>query len=192
MVRFEIFGPAFLALPEYLSKSQYKNPDDLNDGAFQLGHSTKDHIFSWMSQRPQSLSQFQNHMSGYRTGRACWTDPNFYPIEKNLVERAKTEPDAVFLVDIGGGKGRDLHELYRKHPNLPGKLVLQDLEDVIEEAKASGLDEKIIPMEHNFFTEQPVKGTCPSTTIIPTADPVRCTGLLHTFLRAQLARYQSP
>ena len=118
-------------------------------------------------------------------------DPNFYPIEENLVECAKTEPDAVFLVDLGGGKGRDLHELHRKHPNLPGQLVLQDLENVIEEAKASGLDERIIPMAHDFFTEQPVKGTCPSNNN-PTADIVRCTGLSHTFLLAQLVRCQSP
>lgn len=105
-------------------------------------------------------------MAGYRTGRPSWMDPNFYPVEKNLVERARTEPDAVFLVDVGGGKGHDLHELYRKHPKLPGKLVLQDIRGVIEEARASGLDENIIAMEHDFFTKQPVKGMCPSTTRI--------------------------
>ena len=163
MARFGIFVPGLLALPEFLSKSQYQNPNNLLDGAFQLGHNTKDHVFSWISQHPEYLSQFQNHMTGSRTGRLHWMDPNFYSIEKNLIERAKTESDAVFLVDLGGGKGRDLHELYRKHPNLPGKLVLQDLKGVIEEARASGLDEKIIPMEHNFFTEQPIKGMRPST-----------------------------
>ena len=86
-------------------------------------------------------------------------DPNFYPVEENLVKDAKTEHDAVFLVDIGGGKGHDLQELHRKHPKLPGKLVLQDIKGVIEEAKASGLEEKIVPMEHDFFTKQPIIGT---------------------------------
>ena len=97
-------------------------------------------------------------MAGYRTGRPSWMDPNFYPVEQNLVEGAKTEDDAVFLVDVGGGKGHDLQELHRKHPTLPGKLVLQELKDVIEEASASGLGEKIVPMEHDFFTKQPVLG----------------------------------
>ncbi|CAF9930697.1 hypothetical protein IMSHALPRED_008255 [Imshaugia aleurites] len=155
---FGICGPAFFALPEHLSKTQYKNPDNPIDGAFQLGHGTKNHFFEWVSQRPERLSQFQHHMAGYRTGRPSWMDPNFYPVEQNLVEGAKTEDDAVFLVDVGGGKGHDLQELHRKHPTLPGKLVLQELKDVIEEASASGLGEKIVPMEHDFFTKQPVLG----------------------------------
>lgn len=134
------------------------NPDNPIDGAFQLGNDTKDHFFEWVSQRPERLTQFQNHMAGYRTGRPSWMDTNFYPVEKNLVDGAKTESDAVFLVDIGGGKGHDLQEIHRKHPNLPGKLVLQDLKGVIEKAEESGLDGKIIPMEHDFFTKQPIIG----------------------------------
>lgn len=85
-------------------------------------------------------------------------DRDFYPVDENLVKGAKTEDDAVFLVDVGGGKGHDLQEFCRKHPKLPGKLILQDLKDVIQEAEASGLDGKIIPMEHDFFTVQPVMG----------------------------------
>ncbi len=86
-------------------------------------------------------------------------DPNFYPVQKNLFEGA--EPDAVFLVDAGGGKGHDLQELYRKQSNLLGKLVLQDTKGVIAEAKAeaSDLDPRVILMEHDFFTTQPVIGT---------------------------------
>lgn len=49
-------------------------------------------------------------------------DPNFYPIDDNLAKGARTEDDAVFLVDVGGGKGYDLQDLCRKHPKLPGTL----------------------------------------------------------------------
>lgn len=86
-------------------------------------------------------------------------DPDFYPVEQRLINGAQTQDDAVFLVDVGGGKGHDLQELYQKHPNLPGTLVLQDLKGVISEAKALGLNEKIIPMAHDFFTAQPIIGT---------------------------------
>lgn len=85
-------------------------------------------------------------------------DPDFYPFKENLIQNAKIEHDAVFLVDIGGGKGHDLQEMCCKHPDLPGKLVLQDLKDVIEEAKTSSLDERIVTMEHDFFTKQPIIG----------------------------------
>ncbi len=67
-VRFGICGPSFFVLPEYLSKSQYKDPDNPTDGAFQLGHDTKSHFFEWVSQRPELLTQFQYHMAGYRIG----------------------------------------------------------------------------------------------------------------------------
>ena len=156
--------PSFIALPEYLSKSQYKNPENPMDSAFQVGQNTKDHFYNWISQRPKCLSQFQNHMAGHSKKRLSWMDSNFYPVEKSLIEGARTEHDAVFLVDVGGGKGHDLQKLYQKHPELPGKLVLQDLKGVIEEAKASDLGEKIIPMEHDFFTNQPVKGMSPTPT----------------------------
>ena len=85
-------------------------------------------------------------------------DPGFYPVDKNLVNGAKMVDRAVFLVDIGGGKGQDLQELHRKYPKLPGKLILQDLKGVIKEAEASGLDKKIVAMEHDFFTYQPISG----------------------------------
>ena len=119
--RFDLCGPSFFALPEYLPKSQYNNPKNPHDGAFQLGHDTKDHLSEWISQRPEHLSQFHNHMAGYRTGRRSWMDPGFYPLEKNLIEGTEPQDNRVLLVDIGGGKGHDLQELY---PDLPGKVVL--------------------------------------------------------------------
>lgn len=85
-------------------------------------------------------------------------DPGFYPVEKNLVDGFKFIDSDVFLVDIGGGKGQDLQDLHQKYPNLPGNLVLQDLESVIKEAVASGLDKKIVAMEYDFFKPQPLRG----------------------------------
>ena len=160
LARFDLSGPSFFALPKLLSKIQYKNPDNPKDGAFQLGHNSNDHIFEWMSQHPKSLSNFQNHMAGYRTGRSSWMDTNFYPVKNNLIKDARTDSDATFLVDVGGGKGHDLRELYQKHPTLPGKLMLQETKGVIEEAKSEGfgLDGKAILAEHDFFTKQPVIG----------------------------------
>lgn len=151
-------GPAIFALPEYLAKTQYKNPEDPTDSAFMLGHNTKEQFFDWLTTRPERLSQFQNHMAGYRMGRSGWMDPHFYPVEERLVKGARTDEDAVFLVDLGGGKGHDLAELHQKHPNLPGKLVLQDHPNVIEEAAAMGLDKKIVTMGYDFFTPQPLVG----------------------------------
>lgn len=154
-----IIGPSFLSLNQYLAKTQYRNPQDLADGPFQYGLGTKDHFFEYIQRVPERLTHFNNHMAGYRTGRPSWMDEDFYPVEENLVKGASTEKDAVFIVDVGGSKGHDLAELKRKHPNLPGKLVLQDHPDVL--AEATNLDPSIVKMKYDFFTPQPVKGRSP-------------------------------
>ena len=111
-------------------------------------------------------------------------DPDFYPFKENLIKDAKTEHDSVFLVDIGGGRGHDLQEMCAKHPELPGKLVLQDVKGVIKEAEESGLNKRIVTMEHDFFTQQPITGKFCNTVerIHLLTIAARCQGLLPTFL----------
>jgi hypothetical protein len=93
-------------------------------------------------------------MGGYRQGRPPWM--SFYPVQERMVKGADTDPNASFLVDIGGSSGHDLAEFHRHHPNYPGKLVLQDLPVVIDQTVS--FDNAITPMKHDFFTEQPLKG----------------------------------
>jgi hypothetical protein len=39
-------------------------------------------------------------------------------------------PEDMFLVEVGGGNSHDITEFYQKHPNLPDRLILQDLPDI--------------------------------------------------------------
>lgn len=78
----------------------------------------------------------------------------FFPV-LDLVTGLKNEDD-VLLVDVGGSIGHDLSEFHRKWSQTPGRLVLQDLPDVVD--KAVSLPSRIQAMPHDFFTEQPVKG----------------------------------
>ena len=49
--------------------------------------------------------------------------------------------------------------LKQHFPGLPGKVVLQDLEEVIRDAVENGtVDDGVQTMVHDFFTSQPVKG----------------------------------
>ena len=111
---------------------------------------------------PSSAVQTPHGWLPHRTAKLDGS--KLLPRRENLVKSAKTEDEAVFLVDVGGEKGHDLQELYQKHPKLPGDLVLQDLKGVIEEAEASGLDSKNVPLEHDFFAKHPVIGMFPNTT----------------------------
>lgn len=95
-------------------------------------------------------------MGGSRQGRLPWMDPSFYPVQERLITGADVNPEAPFLVDVGGNIGHDLVEFQQHHPSYPGKLVLQDLPDVIGQIKE--IDPRIERMGYDFLTEQPVKG----------------------------------
>lgn len=117
-------------------------------------HTDKD-MFAWQ----QSLGygeHFNDHMGGYRHGCRLWMDKNVFPVADRLIQGADTAANAPFLVDIGGSVGHDLLDFKAYYPKHPGRLILQDLPVVIGQIK--DLDPLIMRMEHNFFTEQPIKG----------------------------------
>lgn len=93
-------------------------------------------------------------MSGYRQGKHSWCDEGFYPVTERIGQGVNSQTP--LLVDVGGGLGHDLLELRNKHPELSGRLVLQDQPEVIKQV---GNGEKGIELAvHDFFTAQPVKG----------------------------------
>ncbi|KAK3346374.1 O-methyltransferase-domain-containing protein [Lasiosphaeria hispida] len=65
------------------------------------------------------------------------------------------------VVDVGGGLGQLLKDVVTAVPAVtPDRCVLQDREEVIDEARRVG-DEvirEVVMMDHDFHTEQPVKG----------------------------------
>lgn len=95
-------------------------------------------------------------MAGYRQGKKSWVEPGFYPVDLRLGKEFKTHADAVLLVDVGGGLGHDLKDFKANYPHLPGKLVLQERQEVISQIKelSSGIEASV----HDFFTPQPIKG----------------------------------
>ena len=81
---------------------------------------------------------------------------DFYPVRERLIKGAKSEDDAAFIVDIGGSIGHDLAEFAKKHPDVPGRLVLQDLPVVL--GQISSLNAKIERMAYDFYSKQPLLG----------------------------------
>ncbi|KAJ5131069.1 O-methyltransferase family 2 [Penicillium bovifimosum] len=144
-----------LALPAQLKKDSYANPSNGKDCAFQRGFNTDLHFFEFMKANPEIASQFNNHMSAYHQGRPSWMDVGFYNVPSLF---PNVEQNDVLLVDVGGSMGHDLSEFRRKWRDAPGRLVLQDLPEVIAQAKIMQLHWSIEAMEHDFFTEQPIKG----------------------------------
>lgn len=103
------------------------------------------------------MQLFNNYMMAYRAGKPAWMDAGFYPIDDRLSKSFDKQISDVFLVDVGGGLGHDLRDLRAKHPELPGRLILQDRQEVIATIPHTA-DSPFEATAHDFFTEQPVKG----------------------------------
>ena len=152
---FDCAGPSFLKLPSYLSENGYKNPEDPTNGPFQYGHDTKLSCKDWRAEHPAIQRAFNNHMAGYVGSQPRWMDYDFYPVKDRLGKGLKSGSEPL-IVDVGGSLGHDLAAFKAKHPELPGRLVLQDLPTVISQVDHTrpGIE----PMVHDFLTPQPVKG----------------------------------
>ncbi|CAG7931716.1 unnamed protein product [Penicillium olsonii] len=138
-------------LPEYFEAKGWRNPDDIEDSPFNFALGSKTGYFGYMSSKTYYQNAFDTVMaSPYRRDEKSWTD--FFPVEEKLRVQS---PSDVLLVDVGGGRGKDLLSFRERFPNLQGRLVLQDLSHVAETAE---IPSEIEAQVHNFFDEQPVKG----------------------------------
>lgn len=144
---FNIGGPAYQALPDFLKEHNYENRTG-GKCAWQKGFNTDMDFFPWAKQHPESLGWFQSLMSVPREGD--WLD--VVPFDK---EAASVGEERALFVDVGGSIGHQSARLRHKYPQLPGRIIVQDLEETIKNAPAvPGVEF----MTHNFFNEQPVKG----------------------------------
>ncbi|KAI7372630.1 hypothetical protein KC336_g20600, partial [Hortaea werneckii] len=98
---------------------------------------------------------FDDYMSARRYSQEPkWFE--IFPVREHLAATPKCADSDELLVDVGGGKGHDIASFRENFPDLPGKLILQDLPQTFAslQEKPNGIE----LMEHDFFKEQPVKG----------------------------------
>ena len=139
-------------LPEYFQKYGYKNPTDIGAGPFQFAMNYQGTYFEWLKANPIQQETFNRMMAITRIERGeQWF--NFFPTEERF---GATDHSQAVLVDIGGGLGHDLAAFHARFPNLPGRLVLQDLPEVINNIQE--LNPAIERNIYDFFTPQPIKG----------------------------------
>jgi hypothetical protein len=137
-------------LPEYFEKHGYKSPDDAFAGPFQFAFNTKQHMFEWFADHPKYADAFNASMKNSRSiDPTKWFER--FPVEEKLA----TNPTGVALVDVAGGRGYDIIPLQAAHPELRGRLILQDLPEVI--STTENIPAGIEAQAHDMFTPQPVK-----------------------------------
>ena len=150
---FDVVSFGAMALPSFLAQTDYQNPTDPKNCAFQEGHHTQESAFEWIPRHPEQLKDFNLWMAGQRHGRAYWLD--FFPFEERVARDFRGVDGAVMFIDVGGSRGHEVEAIKSRYPNLPGRFLLQDLPNTIEQALPVPGMEAIV---HNFFDEQPIKG----------------------------------
>lgn len=140
-------------LPEFLRKTGHKEPFDGRNCAFNMAFCTDEPFFDFLTKNPKFLEVFNSYMTSQRQGRQSWLE--FFPLEQELVTGFSGEGNAVMFVDIGGGYGHEIQEVKKRYPDLPGRMILQDLPDTINQITAAPNTEA---MAYNFFTPQLIRG----------------------------------
>ncbi|KAJ5532994.1 hypothetical protein N7494_009546 [Penicillium frequentans] len=148
---YDLAVPTLSKLPEYLKAHHYANPQDYENSPMQwaVGQSQ----FEWLDSHKDQQTLFNSYMASRRQGRPMWFD--FYPVER-LMGHSIPCNDTVFLIDIGGNQGHDLSQFRQKYKHLPGRVILQDLPQVLN--GVSGDESGIEVMPYSFIDPQPVKG----------------------------------
>jgi hypothetical protein len=148
----DFLNPAYFALPNFLKDTNYQSPTDPANTALQSAFDAKGKdLIGILMQNPESARGFGTLMSTWGEGNSLIQD--LYSIS-NLADAFDTE--SVMWVDVGGGYGQKTIALKRAVPDLPGRFVVQDLPGTVLNApKFDGVEF----LGHDFFTEQPVKGT---------------------------------
>ena len=152
---FDVVGKSWQCLPEFLKRTNYRNPSNSRDCAINIAFKDRGSAFEILAKRPQDLENFNSYMTAQRWGRAHWLD--FYPLEK-LSEGLSEAENAVLLVDVGGGRGHEIREIKSRYPSLRGRMILQDLAGTTKQVRPEPGTEV---MAHDFFTPQLIRGEGP-------------------------------
>lgn len=149
----DIVEPAWNAMPAFFKANQYQTPTDPLGSSLQYAFKSKIHFFDLLAERDM-MSTFQAFIGDYRADRAELLD--IFPVEEQLIKGFDAStPDAVLLVDVGGGRGHEILKLLDKFPDVKGRMVLQDLPHVVDDVRSESME----TMAYDFFTPQPIQGT---------------------------------
>jgi len=153
----ETISPALTALPQYLRETGYKNPSDMSYCPWHVGHRTAQSPFDWLQSHPEHMEVFLPWMTVQREGLPIFLD--VIDFQKEFAQEITDDSTAVF-VDVGGAMGHQCVALKQRHPELRGRIVLQDQAHIIEQVKANPMPgfDGIGVESYDFFTPQTIRG----------------------------------
>jgi len=154
LIQNTVVGPAAGKLGTYLESHDFRSPTDHLDSPLQFALNTTHDLWGYLKEDPARSKMFNESMRSSAIVGAAGVPP--FPFATELKCESEKE---VAIVDVGGGKGQALESIRNAFPDLKGRLILQDLEEVIKDTIGSAhLPSSIETMPSNFFKPQPVHG----------------------------------
>ncbi|KAG9696217.1 O-methyltransferase, partial [Aureobasidium melanogenum] len=142
-------GPGLKALPDFLKRTGYKDPESAMDTALMGGWGSDLPLFAHFQTQPKLFEAFNAYMTVQHMDMPIWLDA--YPYQ----EAAKNTPSGKPLfVDVGGGFGHQSIALREKVPDAPGRIIVQDISATLQHAISHpGVE----IMEQDFFQPQQIR-----------------------------------
>ena len=158
-------GLTMAKLPEYLASINFRSPSDPKSALFHYANDTKLDMFQWLRTQPEQLAVFADYNAASMRLQEPYLKPTINALLPKITpaERVagnKLAQDVVLLVDVGAGRGQALRAVRKDRPDLVGRMIAQDLPEVISGRE---IVEGVETMAYDFFEPQPVKGDsqCP-------------------------------
>jgi demethylsterigmatocystin 6-O-methyltransferase len=139
-------------MPTYLANIGYRNPDS-HVSQTPARHAFGCEFWEHLSKHPEKQADFDSSMK-----MSDMVPPATLPTYPFAAKASELRHDQVAIVDIGGGHGQFLERLRNQSPDLPGRFVLQDLQQSIDLLKGSEGDLCFVAMAHDMFAPQPIIG----------------------------------
>ncbi|OJJ45160.1 hypothetical protein ASPZODRAFT_100391 [Penicilliopsis zonata CBS 506.65] len=148
---FDVGNMCTAKAPEFFRKNNNQFPASINETPFQLAMGTQLPFFGWLGENPALAADFHSWMAWKEQATLKWTD--WFDIQTRILDGFTD--DGVLLVDVAGGAGQYLTQFRARFPHQQGRLVLQDLPQVV--ASMTGLPGAEL-QEYDFFNPQPIQG----------------------------------
>jgi hypothetical protein len=148
--------PVLVSAPAYFKQNAYHSPSTSKTGPLQFAHNTPLDTYSYWQTLPGVAENFNTFMNGHFAGkRLSWLE--WFPAEQEIISGFDSAKSPYLFIDVGGGRGHEANLLKLKFPSAKGKIVVEDLPDVIDDVRH--IDSSIELQKYNFFEPQPLKGT---------------------------------
>ncbi|KAG8164292.1 hypothetical protein KVR01_006210 [Diaporthe batatas] len=102
----------------------------------------------------QDSARAADMVKGMRSLSSGALAPTAYPFSSEL-EKLNIQDGDVAIVDVAGGQGHIMEEVRRQNPGLKGRIIVQDLQAVLD-AVPDGPPGGVEFMAHDIFKPQPI------------------------------------